>query len=86
MRLLPVARVDVVTVATPAANVAVPSDVVPLVNITVPVTPVGSVAVKVTGCPGLDGFAEEVRVTDGEALPTIWVVLPVVGLLFVSPP
>ena len=86
MRLLPVASVDVVTVATPAANVTVPSDVVPLVNVTVPVTPEGSVAVKVTACPGFDGLAEEIRVTDGEALVTIWVVVPVAGLFFVSPP
>jgi hypothetical protein len=86
MRSLPVARVDVVTVATPAVNVAVPSDVLPLVNVTVPVTPEGSEAVKVTACPGLDGLAEEIRVTVGVALVTIWVVVPVAGLLFVSPP
>jgi hypothetical protein len=85
MRLLPVVSVDVVTVATPAVSVAVPIDVVPLVNVTVPVTLDGSVAVKVTDCPGLDGLAEETRTTVGVALDTTWVVVPVAGLLFVSP-
>jgi hypothetical protein len=86
MRLLPVASVDVLTVAIPDVIVAVPSDVVPFVNVTVPVTPEGSVAVKVTVCPGLDGLVEEFKVTVGVALVTVWVVVPVAGLLFVSPP
>ena len=58
----------------------------PLVNVTVPVTPVGRVSVKVTGEPTVDGFCDEVRVEVGEVLLTVWVVLPVLGLLLVSPP
>jgi hypothetical protein len=60
--------------------------VAPLVKVTVPVTPVGSVAVKMTDWPGVDGFVEEVKVTTGAALLTVWVVDPVAGLLFESPP
>ena len=36
----------------------VPSTVVPLVNVTVPVTVVGSVSVKVTELPVVDGLAD----------------------------
>ena len=78
--------VDVVAVAAPPANVEVPKTVAPLVNVTVPVTPDGRVAVKVTDWPAVEGFREEVRVTPGVALLTIWVVVPVAGLLFESPP
>jgi hypothetical protein len=42
--------------------------------------------VKVTDWLKLDGFTEEVRTTAGAALVTVCVVVPVAGLLFVSPP
>jgi hypothetical protein len=83
---LPVGSEDVVVAATPPVNVDAPNVVAPLVNVTVPVTPVGSVAVNVTDCPGVEGFTEETRVTIGVALVTVWVVDPVAGLLFESPP
>lgn len=72
--------------AVPPANVAVPKAVVPLVNDTVPVTPDGRVAVKVTDWPVVDGFVEEVNVTTGVAFDTVCVVVPVAGLLLLSPP
>jgi hypothetical protein len=77
---------DVVAVAIPLANVEVPKIVAPLVNVTVPVTPDGRVAVKVTGWPAVEGFSEEVRATTGVAFVTVWLVVPVAGLLFESPP
>jgi hypothetical protein len=86
MGSLPAGSEDVVAVATPPVRVDVANVVAPLVNVTVPVTPVGSVAVKVTDWPGVDGFVEEIRVTTGVALFTVWVVDPVAGLLFESPP
>ena len=86
MGSLPMGSDDVVTVAAPPVSADVPNVVAPLVNVTVPVTPVVSVAVKVTDWPGVDGFVEETRVTTGVALFTVWVVDPVAGLLFESPP
>jgi len=86
MGLLPAGSVDVVSVADPPVNGDVPKSEAPLVNVTVPVTPEGSVAVKVTDWPGVEGLAEEVSVTTGVALLTICVVDPVAGLLFESPP
>jgi hypothetical protein len=83
---LPTGSEDVVTVAAPPVSVDVPNVVAPLVNVTVPVTPVGSVAVNVTDCPGVEGFTEEARVTTGVPLVTVWLVDPVAGLLFESPP
>jgi hypothetical protein len=77
---------DVATVAVPLDNVDVPNVVEPLVNVTVPVTPDGRVAIKVTDWPPVEGLVEEVRVTTGVALPTVWVVVPVAGLLLESPP
>ena len=82
----PTGSEDVVTVATPPVSVDVPRAVAPLANVTVPVTAAGRVAVKVTDWAGVDGFVEEVKVTTGVALPTVWVVDPVAGLLFESPP
>jgi hypothetical protein len=86
MGSLPAGSEDVVAVAAPPVSVDVPNTVVPLVNVTVPVTPVGSVAVNVTDWPGVEGFVEETRITTGVALATVWVVDPVAGLLFESPP
>ena len=83
---LPAGSEDVVTVATPPVSEDVPKAVAPLVNVTVPVTAAGSVAVNVTDWAGVDGLVEETRVTTGVALLTVWVVDPVAGLLFESPP
>jgi hypothetical protein len=79
-------RVDVVKVAVPLAIVPVPSVVEPSRKVTVPVTPEGTVAVKVTDWFTLDGFIEDISETVVFALPTVWVVVPVAGLLFESPP
>jgi hypothetical protein len=62
---------DVVAVAAPAVNVDVPNAVTPLVNVTVPVALDGSVAVKVTDWPVVDGLVEEVTVTTGVAFDTV---------------
>jgi hypothetical protein len=48
MLWVPAARVEVVKVAVPLAIVPVPKAVEPSRNVTVPVTPVRTVAVKVT--------------------------------------
>jgi hypothetical protein len=77
---------DVVAVATPLVSIDVPKVVVPLVNVTVPLTPAKSVAVKVADWPWVEGFSEETTVTAGVALATVWLVDPVAGLLFESPP
>jgi len=86
MGSLPTARLDVATVAIPPERVETPSEVAPLVNVTVPVAPDGSVAVNVTDWPLVEGFADEVTVTTGVAFATVWLVDPVAGLLFESPP
>ena len=71
MGSLPSGSEDVVAVAVPPLSADVPNVVAPLVNVTVPVTPVGSVAVKVTDWPVAEGLVEEVRVTTGVALATV---------------
>jgi hypothetical protein len=86
MGSFPTGRVNVVAVAVPPDRVETPSDVAPLVNVTVPVTPDGRVAVKVTDCPLVEGFVDDVRVTTGVAFVTVCEVVPVAGLLFESPP
>ena len=85
MESLPLGSEVVVAVATPPVSVDVPKVVVPLVKVTVPVTPVGSVAVKVTDWPRVEGFVEETKVTTGVALATVWVSFPVAEFLFPSP-
>ena len=55
MGSVPPGSEDVVTVAAPPVSADVPNVVAPLVNVTVPVTPLGSVAVKVTDWPGVEG-------------------------------
>ena len=85
MGSLPAGSDDVVAVATPPVSVDVPNVVAPLVNVTVPVTPLWRVAEKVTDWPGVEGFAEETRVTTGVVLATVWVSVPVAELLFPSP-
>ena len=66
----PIGKVEVETLAVPPLSVEVPRAVLPLVNVTVPVTPLGTLAVRVTDCPVVDGFKEDVKVTVGVALPT----------------
>lgn len=59
----PAASVDVVSVPAPAVREAVPMDAGPSKKVTVPVgvpEALETVAVKVTLCPGIAGFAEEV--------------------------
>src|SRR6266481_1610223 len=43
-----------------------------------------TVAVKVTDCPRIDGFAEEITVVDVGAGMTVWLKLPVLPLKFPS--
>ena len=71
MEWAPTARLETINVAEPLGIGAVPSRVVPSRNCTVPVAEAGdSAAVNVTGCPKLDGFAEEVNTTLEGALLT----------------
>ena len=72
MECAPTARVEIASEADPLAMVAVPRDVVPSRNCTVPVANAGEiVAVNVTDCPTVDGFAEEASVTLEAALLTV---------------
>ena len=85
MGSVPVGRVLVVMVRIPLTTVPVPRVTPPLIIVTVPVTPVGTVAVMVTGEPKVLG-PEVVTVTVGVALVTVCEVEPVAGLLLESPP
>jgi hypothetical protein len=70
----PAAKVDVLYVASPLLSVPVPRVVLPSLNVTVPVAADGvTVAVKVTGEPYVDGFAEEAKVTLEVAWSTVCV-------------
>ena len=82
----PAVRVEVMSIAAPLLTAPVPRIVGPSRNVTVPVTFVGRVAVKETDWLTVDGLVDEVSVTEGVALVTICVVVPVAGLLLVSPP
>jgi hypothetical protein len=84
----PTANIEVLKVAFPLLIVPVPKVVLPFLNVTVPVAAEGdSVAVNVTDEPYVEGFAEEVSVTVGVALLTVWVNAEDVLLLsFASPP
>jgi len=82
----PTGKVAILTDADPLDRLAVPKAVAPLVNVTVPVVLVGSVAVRVTDWPKMEGFREEARASVGEALVTICVAVPVATLLVASPP
>jgi hypothetical protein len=57
-------------VTTPLAIVPVPSVVAPLVKVTVPVALLGSVAVRVTDWPIVDGLSDDESVAVGVAFPT----------------
>ena len=66
----PVKSVEIANVAFPPLIVPVPSVVLPSLKVTVPVAAVGeSVAVNVTELPYVDGFNEEVSVTEEEVFP-----------------
>ena len=67
---LPTESDDVESTATPFTTVTVPSVVASDVKVTVPVTVFGSVSVKVTEEPTVEGLADEVSVDDGLALVT----------------
>jgi hypothetical protein len=82
----PALSVEVVNVPIPLLIVPVPSVVEPSKKVTVPVVTVGTEAVKVTDWLTADGFSDDVRTMVGVSLLTICVVVPVAGLLFVSPP
>ena len=91
MECAPTAREAVVSVAMPKESSApVPRLVAPSRNVTVPVgMPAGelTVAVKVTGWPKVDGFAEEIAVTVVAPLFTVCDNADeLLGLKFVSPP
>jgi hypothetical protein len=83
---LPIPSEGTVSVAVPFTIGAVPRTVLPSEKVTGPETPGGTCSVIVTGVPGA-GFALE-TVGGGNVgvfLLTVIVVLPVAGLLFVSP-
>src|SRR6516162_6366325 len=91
----PAASAEVVIAAVPeASSVAVPIGEPPSENVTVPVgvpAPGGfglTVAVKVTGCPATDGFADAERavVVAVAAGLTVWVSEPVLAEKLLSPP
>ena len=60
MEWLPAESADVESDAVPPVSVAVPRELAPSKNCTVPVAAAGdTVAVKVTDCPDVDGFADD---------------------------
>jgi hypothetical protein len=80
----------VVYFATPPLGVTTSSTEVPSLNVTVPVgVPPNSpltVAVKVTDCPDLDGFSDDVSAVVVVAVATLWVNSPdVLPAKFASP-
>jgi hypothetical protein len=85
----PTASVDVVNVAFPPLSCPVPSTIFPAIKVTGPVgLTVGDVmvAVKVTACPDVDGFGDEVSVAELVASVTTWFTTEDVLLrLFASP-
>ena len=92
---MPTAKVEVVNVATPLLRVPVPIGLPPSRNVTVPVgVPVPgataeTVAVKVTDCPGEEGFCDDVTVVAVLVLLTtcgLPVREPVLPLKLPSPP
>jgi hypothetical protein len=83
----PIANVDVVKLATPAALIVpTPRTVVPSRKVTGPVAPAWTVAEKVTAWLGFDGFAEDASVMVTAAFATVtWVggdvIVPFVAML-----
>ena len=66
----PATNVEVLNVVFPLLRVPVPNVVLPSLNVTVPVAANGvTVAVKVTELPYVEGFDEEVSVTEEEDFP-----------------
>jgi hypothetical protein len=86
----PAVGADVVKVACPEAFRAVGPDrtVVSSLKVTVPVgvpPPLETVAVKVTDCPKVDGFCEELTAVVVSALLTVCVTLPLLALKLPPP-
>jgi hypothetical protein len=83
----PAASAEVLYVAVPLLTVPVPNFVFPSANVTIPVAVAGvKLAVKVTGEPTVNGFADEVNVIVVPPGMTVWVSPAEVLLLsFVSP-
>src|ERR1035438_5285555 len=85
MLWLPAPSDEVLSTATPPLTVALPSTVAPSLNCTVPVAALGvTAAVKVTDCPEVAGFSDEVTVTLELVLDTV--TTTAVELLAVSLP
>jgi hypothetical protein len=76
------------SVAFPPAIVEAPRIVVASLNCTVPVAELGvTVAVKVTACPTVEAFCEEVTATLDPAWLTVWVKTDeALAVSFASPP
>lgn len=90
---LPTARADVENTAEPELRDAVPSVFAPSLNVTVPVgvpepgATAATVAVKLTGWPKTDGFAEETIAVVVPAVFTTWLrVDDVLALKLLEPP
>ena len=82
----PTVRVLVVRVVWPLTNVPVPRIVAPSRNVIVPVAPEGAVAVKVTACPTIEGFSDDVTATVGAVFTTVTETGgEIAGLLLASP-
>jgi hypothetical protein len=83
---VPMVRVETLMVAEPAALTgAEPSTAVPSENVIVPVAPAVVVAVKITVCPGLAGFADDVSVMFGVDFATVTIVAGEVAEFVVGP-
>ena len=61
---VPSTRLGVVKVVAPPVRFSVTRVVVPSLNVTVPVAVAGTVALKVTELPYVEGFAEDEMATD----------------------
>ena len=90
MVCMPEASVEVLNFAASPLTATVFRRVAPSKKVTVPVTlPLNcgaTLAVKVTDWLKLEGFTEDISKTVVVALLTVWVVVPVAGPSFVSPP
>jgi hypothetical protein len=81
MEYVPLAKLEVLKLATPPLRVPVPSVVDPLINVTVPVAADGlTVAVNVIGALAGAGLVEDDTVVE-EACSTLWVSLEEVLVL-----
>ena len=87
---MPTGRAVVVRTAVRPLSGTVPRLVLPFSKVTEPVGVPGcadTVAVRVTDCPNMEGFSEDVNVAVELALPTVWLTAAEVLLAkFASPP